>query len=167
MTGKKRAIFEFTVDAGVYQCLQCGTGSYRGLLHKSDCPVTEEELHQPMSLKDAAQRLVSIWRTGGIFGNSDLQVLADSISVGCTGTAASKYDNGGIMTKLVRDEDGGFLCAGECAHYIIEHQRRMELDRQIDRLARFIMDEIPLEPSESQGAVDTAIRWMRSKLVRA
>lgn len=37
-------------------------------------------------------------------------------------------------------------------------------DAQIDKLATFIIDEVPGEPSQSQGAVDTAIRWMRTKL---
>ncbi len=32
----------------------------------------------------------------------------------------------------------------------------------INRLANFIMAELPGEPSESEGAIDTAIRWMRS-----
>ena len=36
--------------------------------------------------------------------------------------------------------------------------------QQIDRLARFIMDEVPGEPSQSQGAVDTAIRIIRATL---
>ena len=35
-------------------------------------------------------------------------------------------------------------------------------EQQIDRLARFIMEEVPGEPSQSQGAVDTAIRIIRS-----
>lgn len=35
------------------------------------------------------------------------------------------------------------------------------LESQVDRLARFIMGEIPGEPSQSQGAVDTAIRLLR------
>lgn len=35
-------------------------------------------------------------------------------------------------------------------------------EQQIDRLATFIMDEVPGEPSQSQGAVDTAIRLIRS-----
>ncbi|NAE18275.1 hypothetical protein GUJ16_13440 [Enterococcus hirae] len=35
---------------------------------------------------------------------------------------------------------------------------------QIKRLADFIMGEVPGEPSQSQGAVDTAIRWMRERL---
>ena len=32
---------------------------------------------------------------------------------------------------------------------------------QIDRLGKFIMDEVPGEPSRSEGAVDTAIRIIR------
>lgn len=38
------------------------------------------------------------------------------------------------------------------------------LKSQIDRLARFIMAEVPGEPSESEGAVDTAIRVIRKTL---
>lgn len=41
-----------------------------------------------------------------------------------------------------------------------------DLESQVDRLAKFIMAEIPGEPSESEGAVDTAIRWMRARLAR-
>lgn len=37
------------------------------------------------------------------------------------------------------------------------------LQKQIDRLAKFIMDEIPGEPSQNEGAVDTAIRLLRSR----
>lgn len=37
-----------------------------------------------------------------------------------------------------------------------------DLEKQIDALANFIMAEIPGEPSQSQGAVDTAIRVMRT-----
>lgn len=36
--------------------------------------------------------------------------------------------------------------------------------KQIDQLANFIMAEVPGEPSQSEGAVDTAIRWMRCAL---
>jgi hypothetical protein len=36
------------------------------------------------------------------------------------------------------------------------------LKAQIDRLAQFIMDEVPGEPSAGLGAVDTAIRIMRA-----
>jgi hypothetical protein len=35
-----------------------------------------------------------------------------------------------------------------------------DLASQVDRLAKFIMSEIPGEPSQSQGAVDTAIRLL-------
>lgn len=38
------------------------------------------------------------------------------------------------------------------------------LAKQINRLAIFIMNEIPGEPSQSEGVVDTAIRWMRRAL---
>ena len=34
---------------------------------------------------------------------------------------------------------------------------------QIDKLAKFIMENIPGEPSESEGAVDTAIRLLSNK----
>lgn len=34
---------------------------------------------------------------------------------------------------------------------------------QIDKLARFIVDRIPGEPSASQGAVDTAIRLLEGQ----
>ncbi len=37
------------------------------------------------------------------------------------------------------------------------------LDSQIDRLAKFIVEHIPGEPSQSEGAVDTAIRIMSSQ----
>lgn len=37
-------------------------------------------------------------------------------------------------------------------------------EQQIKRLARFIMEEIPGEPSQSEGAVDTAIRLLRQYL---
>lgn len=35
------------------------------------------------------------------------------------------------------------------------------LDSQIQRLANFIMAEIPGEPSQNEGAIDTAIRLLR------
>lgn len=43
-------------------------------------------------------------------------------------------------------------------------RRADDLDAQIERLAQFIMAEVPGEPSENEGAVDTAIRWMRAAL---
>ena len=41
-------------------------------------------------------------------------------------------------------------------------RRSVERDReQIDRLAMFILEEVEGEPSQSEGAVDTAIRIIR------
>lgn len=37
------------------------------------------------------------------------------------------------------------------------------LDEQINRLANYIMEHVPGEPSRSEGAVDTAIRLLREK----
>ena len=37
------------------------------------------------------------------------------------------------------------------------------LKSQIDRLANFILSEIPEEPSQNEGAIDTAIRIMRDQ----
>jgi hypothetical protein len=34
------------------------------------------------------------------------------------------------------------------------------LESQVERLARFILDNVPGEPSEDQGAIDTAIRLL-------
>ncbi len=39
--------------------------------------------------------------------------------------------------------------------------RQYGLEKQINELAQFIMDEIPGEPSESEGAVECSIRVMR------
>ena len=33
---------------------------------------------------------------------------------------------------------------------------------QVDKLAQFIMAEMPGEPSQSEGAVDTIIRWVKN-----
>jgi hypothetical protein len=40
---------------------------------------------------------------------------------------------------------------------------RKQLSEQIERLAQVIIHEIPGEPSQSQGAIDTAIRIMREQ----
>ena len=37
------------------------------------------------------------------------------------------------------------------------------LESQVDRLAKFILAEIDGEPSQSEGAVDTAIRLLRER----
>ena len=41
------------------------------------------------------------------------------------------------------------------------------LESQIDRLAKFIMNNVPGEPSQSQGAVDTAIRLLSAMRTKA
>lgn len=50
------------------------------------------------------------------------------------------------------------------SHPVQGWQDEESLSRQIERLGDFIMREVPGEPSQSEGAVDTAIRWMRSAL---
>ena len=37
----------------------------------------------------------------------------------------------------------------------------MTLEKQIDKLAKFIMGNVPGEPSRSEGAIDCAIRIIR------
>lgn len=46
----------------------------------------------------------------------------------------------------------------------LQEPEQEALSEQIKRLADFIMAEVPGEPSQSEGAIDTAIRWMRAKL---
>lgn len=41
---------------------------------------------------------------------------------------------------------------------------RETAEQQIERLADFILAEVPGEPSQSQGAVDTAIRLLRTQV---
>ncbi len=36
-------------------------------------------------------------------------------------------------------------------------------EKQIDILAKFIMEQVPGEPSESDGAISTAIRLLKEK----
>ena len=50
-------------------------------------------------------------------------------------------------------------------HLVAAARLWLDLDQQINQLANFIMAEIPGEPSQSEGAVDTAMRWMSSRLV--
>ena len=49
---------------------------------------------------------------------------------------------------------------------MLEEQMTTELltpGEQIDKLAKFIMAEVPGEPSQSEGAIDTAIRIIRRR----
>lgn len=49
----------------------------------------------------------------------------------------------------------------ETAHWWYDEWAR--LDEQISQLANYIMQNVPGEPSRSEGAVDTAIRLLREK----
>ena len=42
-----------------------------------------------------------------------------------------------------------------------KHEKQENLKSQVTRLANFIMAEVPGEPSQNQGAIDTAIRVLR------
>lgn len=44
----------------------------------------------------------------------------------------------------------------------ISDNRFESLGSQVERLARFIMEEIPGEPSQNEGAIDCAIRLLRA-----
>jgi hypothetical protein len=48
-------------------------------------------------------------------------------------------------------------------HPVEVYAERGELHAEVERLASFIMDEIPGEPSQSEGAVDCAIRLLRDQ----
>ena len=72
------------------------------------------------------------------------------------------------LRRLMETGDWSFTMShpdGECRVSradILELKRRTDnLDAQIDRLAKFIMAEVPGEPSASEGAVETAIRVIR------
>jgi hypothetical protein len=57
--------------------------------------------------------------------------------------------------------DGGpCWCDPEIAHVAASETT----SDKIDRLARLISENVPGEPSQSQGAVDTALRWIRENL---
>lgn len=43
----------------------------------------------------------------------------------------------------------------------------MTAQEQIDKLAKFILEEVDGEPSQSESAVDTAIRIIREGLIGA
>ena len=49
---------------------------------------------------------------------------------------------------------------------MVAREREMEVaQEQIDKLAVFILTEVEGEPSENEGAVDTAIRLIRESIV--
>lgn len=46
-----------------------------------------------------------------------------------------------------------------------EREEKQHLEDQIDKLAKFIVFEVPGEPSQEQNAVDTAIRLLKANLI--
>ncbi len=65
----------------------------------------------------------------------------------------------------VHDVCDGFDITEEVVReLILMRAHAKHLDSEIRRLADFICAEVPGEPSQNQGAVDTAIRWMRARL---
>jgi hypothetical protein len=63
------------------------------------------------------------------------------------------------MTDLT-DEEAVIAAAFDAA---FARERAKHLGAQIDALARYIMEHVPGEPSQDEGAVDCAIRIMRTQ----
>jgi hypothetical protein len=55
------------------------------------------------------------------------------------------------------------MSENQLARAEVAEQRVHDLELQIDALANYILSEVPGEPSQSEGAVDTAIRVMREQ----
>lgn len=53
----------------------------------------------------------------------------------------------------------------EYARERVEKTNQGRLEEQVDRLAQFILETVPGEPSQDEGAVDTAIRVLRRTLM--
>lgn len=74
------------------------------------------------------------------------------------------YRRRGDELQRLRGNEQSLLSAiGDTAR---ERGIKEDLSEQIDKLAKFILAEIPGEPSSSEGAVDTAIRLLRHHVVR-
>lgn len=73
-----------------------------------------------------------------------------------------------LLDLRLRQIENSFLRESKPREYyfeVTEVKPRSESQRQIDRLAEFIMNEVPGEPSMSQGAVETAIRLIRDNVL--
>lgn len=67
----------------------------------------------------------------------------------------------GLM-GLVNEVESLRKASDERAGWLYNEKKRSELlEAQINRLAEFIMTEVPGEPSQSEGACDTAIRLLK------
>lgn len=69
---------------------------------------------------------------------------------------------------------GGFAKPKEVKQFIAsqiilaiqkEREEKQHLENQIEKLANFILFEVPGEPSQDQGAIDTAIRLIKANLI--
>ena len=67
------------------------------------------------------------------------------------------------MTQTGLDGEFRFECCA-CSPQLWGWGMSETAQEQIDRLARFIMEKVHGEPSQSQGAVDTAIRLLREHI---
>lgn len=104
------------------------------------------------------------FRAGEKYGRAREQRAAQREAAEKTREAWSRLEE--IRAKLTNDAHDAVPCGpslgdGE-ARYLLALVD--EKDTQIERLANFIMAEVPGEPSRSEGAVDTAIRWMREQV---
>lgn len=64
--------------------------------------------------------------------------------------------------ELGRAQRWAWNCCIDRAYELVEQLEEPEANCQIDKLAKFIMSEVEGEPSQSEGAVDTAIRIIKS-----
>ena len=63
-----------------------------------------------------------------------------------------------------RSERANCKLTSDGKHRLPEIVQAETAEQQINRLALFIMEEVPGEPSRSEGAVDVAIRLIRATL---
>lgn len=68
------------------------------------------------------------------------------------------------MKKFLADHCNTSIC---CACGAFQTANGESPESQVARLAAFIMHEVPGEPSQVEGAIDTAIRIMRRMMAEA
>lgn len=68
----------------------------------------------------------------------------------------------GLETESSQNYPHDDMIEKEIVLGILNQLDEPEAKRQIDKLAKFIMNEVEGEPSQSQAAVDTAIRIIKS-----
>ena len=68
----------------------------------------------------------------------------------------------GLKTETSENYPHNKMIEKEIVLSILNRLDEPKVNSQIDKLANFIMSEVEGEPSQSQGAVDTAIRIIKS-----